>query len=147
MQEAVALARRLDALRTDVRETDPRIDVALGLARVLAHVREDSTLRPMRAAGWSRFPSESVRSSGDDQPKLAEVRFRRLLEVRQGEELVTAFVRLIDLLGNTVNVSDLSYAFVRWDKDEVRRKWAFDYYAASGAAPQQDDTQPSEDDA
>lgn len=144
---AVALARRLDTLRTDVQRADPRVDVALGLARVLAHVKEDVSLRPMRAAGWKRFPNEGVRgASSGDQPRLADARFRRLLEAKRGEELVTAFVRLVALLGGTVKVSDLSDAFIKWERDEVRRRWAFDYYAAAVATPRAVDIQPSEDD-
>lgn len=145
---AVALARRLGALRPDVRPFDPRIDAALGLARVLAHVEENAADRPMRAAGWKSFPKEGGKgASGDEQPRLAEARFRHLLEVEPGEKQVTAFVRLVALLGGSVNVSALSRDFLRWEHDDTRRRWAFDYYAASSAAPPSDDTSPSEDNA
>lgn len=145
---AVSLARRLGALRADARPFDPRIDAALGLARVLAHVDENASDRPMRAAGWKSFPKEGGKSSsGDDQPRLAEARFRRLLEVKRGEPQVIAFARLIALLGGSVNVASLSRDFLRWDEDDTRRRWAFDYYAASTAVPHSDETTPSEDEA
>lgn len=145
---AVALARRVGALRLDDRPFDPRIDTALGLARVLAHINENASDRPMRAAGWKSFPKEGGKgTSGDDQPRLAEARFRRLLEVESGEKQVAAFVRLVALLGGSVNVSALSRDFMRWEHDDTRRRWAFDYYAASVAAPPSDDISPSEDDA
>lgn len=145
---AVALARRLGALRQDVRPFDPHIDAALGLARVLAHVDENASDRPMRAAGWKSFPKDGGKdSSGEEQPRLAEARFRRLLEVERGERQVTAFARLVALLGGSVNVAALSRDFLRWEDDNTRRRWAFDYYAASIAAPPSDDTTTSEDDA
>lgn len=151
---AVALARRLGALRAETRANDPRVDVALDLARVLAHVREHADERPMRAAGWKSFAGDRKESdAGEDRPRLAEGRFRRLLQTGAGEEQVTAFIRLVDLLGASVNVRALAPDFLDWSHPErgpeVRRRWAFDYYAASSAAPPErstaSDTLPTDD--
>jgi CRISPR type I-E-associated protein CasB/Cse2 len=118
----------------------------LGLARVLAHVKTNTAVRPMRAAGWQHFPGATGRAAaGDDQPRLAEARFRRLLEVDRGEKLVAAFARLITLLGGEVNVSELARDFLAWDHEAVRRRWAFDYYAAAIATPRSADTQQPEE--
>ena len=137
---AVSLARRLGTLPRDARPTDARVDAALDLARVLAHVREHADERPMRAAGWKRFAGDRKESeAGEDRPRLAEGRFRRLLHTGSGEEQVAAFVRLVALLGAGVNVRALTPDFLDWSHPErgpeVRRRWAFDYYAASSAAP------------
>lgn len=150
---AVALARRLGALRPDTRPADPRVDAALDLARVLAHVREHTDERPMRAAGWKSFAGDRKESeAGEDRPQLAEGRFRRLLQTGGGEEQVAAFVRLVALLGGSVNVRALAPDFLDWSHPErgpeVRRRWAFDYYAASSAAPPEraaPDTAPTDD--
>lgn len=143
---ALALVRRLGALRPDAHPFDPYLDTALGLARVLAHVRNNVAEKPMRAAGWKSFPrSDGKGGAGDDRPRLAEARFRHLLEVERGEKQVTAFIRLVTLLGGSVNVSELARDFLRWDKSDTRRRWAFDYYAASLAGPPSNDTTPQED--
>ena len=107
---------------------------------MLAYVREHTDERPMRAAGWKSFAGDRKESeAGDDRPRLAEGRFRRLLQTGAGEEQVAAFVRLVELLGATANVRALAPDFLDWSHPErgpeVRRRWAFDYYAASSAAP------------
>ncbi len=131
---AMLLARRLGALR-DVE--DRRLETALGLARVLAHITTDDVRTPMRAAGWPSFPGDRTEGDveGSQRPKLSELRFRRLLQTGGGEEQVTAFVRLIRLLGGQVNVAALARDYLNWDRDTTKHRWAFDYYAASTAAP------------
>ena len=62
-----------------------------------------------------------------------------MLETRDGEEKVAAFVRLIDLLDGKAKVDDLATDFLNWNHpvygDRVRDRWAFFYYAAADAAP------------
>lgn len=131
---AVALARRVGALREGV--DDRRALDALNLARVLAHVRaHDPDKTPMRVAGWKTFAADRRESeAGDDRPLLSEVRFRRLLTTGPDEEQVTAFTRLVDVLGGTANVAALGGDFLDWSHpwrgDGVRKKWAEDYFAA-----------------
>lgn len=138
--EAIALARRLGALPRDGLAPDWRMRAALDLARVLAHVREhESTRHPMRAAGWKTFAGSRRESdAGDDRPLLSEARFRRLLQTGDGEEKVSAFTRLVVLLGGVVKVDDLARDFIRWNHpeygDRVRERWAFLYYAAAAVA-------------
>jgi CRISPR type I-E-associated protein CasB/Cse2 len=136
---AVSLARRVGAFAAGA--DDARVTDALNLARVLAHVKEhDAARTPMRAAGWKTFAGDRKESdAGDDRPLLAEARFRRLLTTGPGEEQVTTFVRLIEILGGTVNVAALSGDFLDWSHpwkgDRVRRRWAEEYFAArSGGA-------------
>lgn len=133
---AVDLARRLGAMKDVATPDDRYLERALNLARVLAHVRESATESPMRQAGWKAFPGERTTKDvpASERPRLSEVRFRRLLETAGGEEMVSAFTRLIALLGATVNVATLSSDFLYWG-DRTKRRWAFDYYAAGVAAP------------
>ena len=156
LRAAIALAQRLGAVRADT--PDFAVRAALDLARVLAHVKvHDPARHPMRAAGWKHFASMRKESEvgPDERPKLAEGRFRRLLQTGDGEEKVAAFVRLVALLGGTVNVAALAEDFLLWNHpvrgDRVRERWAFLYYAAGDAAPpaaNEDPTStPDEDDA
>lgn len=131
---AILLARQLGALK-DV--GDRRLESALGLARVLANIVADDALSPMRAAGWPSFPGDKREADldGSQRPRLSELRFRRLLQTGGGEEQVTAFIRLIRLLGGQVNVAALARDYLTWHQDTTKHRWAFDYYAASTAAP------------
>lgn len=125
------------------------MQIALNLARVLAHIRrDDGSQRPMQAAGWKKFPRDKRDSDAapGEGPRLSEVRFRRLLGVERGEEQVAAFVRLIALLDDSVNVSELATSFWYWG-DQTKRQWAFDYYHASTATPAEEGESLSEDDA
>lgn len=145
------LIRRLGHAPSPDRCDDPRLTAAANLARVLAHVKEhDPGKRPMQAAGWPKFPGEGS-GGGEERPRLSEERFRRLLQTDPGEEAVTAFVRLITLLGGSVNVPALAEDFLDWHHpyrgDLVRRRWAFDYYAATPAAPAESPTSHQETDA
>lgn len=140
IRAAIVLARRLGVARADA--PDFRVRAALDLARVLAHVKvHDATRHPMRAAGWEHFAGMRKESEvgPKERPKLAEGRFRRLLQTGDGEEKVVAFVRLVVLLGGTVNVAALADDFLLWNHpvhgDRVRERWAFLYYAAGDAAP------------
>lgn len=138
IRAALILARKLGAAHRDV--PDSRTRDAVDLARILAHVKEHDQNKPMRAAGWKHFAGNRKESeAGDDRPRLAEARFRRLLDTGDGEEKVTAFIRLIALLGDAVNVEDLANDFLDWSnpekRDRVRERWAFQYYAAGSAMP------------
>lgn len=118
-----------------------RTRAALDLVRLLAHVREhDPSQHPMRAAGWKRFAGDRRESeAGDDRPRLSEARFRRFLQVRDGEERLDAFTRLVTFLDGRVKIDDLARDFMLWSDprrgDQVRERWAFYYYAAHDAAP------------
>ena len=136
---AADLARRLGAAGGDAPSWCTR--GALDLARVLAHVRvHEPSKRPMRAAGWTRFAGDRRETdTGEDRPQLSEARFRRLLEVGDGEEKVAAVKRLLALLGGTVKVDALADDFMMWNNpeigDRIRERWAFEYFAAGVAAP------------
>jgi CRISPR type I-E-associated protein CasB/Cse2 len=135
----VSLARRLGGASSA--SPDWRTRAALDLTRVLAHVKEhDPAQHPMRAAGWRRFAGDRKESdAGDDRPRLAEARFRRLLQTGDGEEKVAAFIRLVTFLDGKVKVDQLAQDFLQWNHpefgDRVRERWAFNYYAAQDAAP------------
>ncbi len=153
--DALELARCLRALTRDGQVPDWKLRGVLDLARVLAHVRQhDLYSHPMRSAGWKHFAGSRRESdAGEDRPVLSETRFRRLLLTGQGEEKVSAFTRLIALLGGTVKVDDLARDFVSWNEpgrgERVRERWAFLYYGAGAAAPplpNQSDTQTEDDD-
>jgi CRISPR system Cascade subunit CasB len=127
---AIILAKRLGVVGDD-----RLLPIAFDLAAVLAHVKKD-TLQPlMRELGYKTTPAEKDKG---EPPRLAGPRFTRLLR-SSSEELPTALIRLVQLADGTANVGELAIAMMRWafdaSREAQRRRWAFDYYAASDAAP------------
>ena len=126
---ALDLARRIGAAK----DAGPdRFVRACDLARVLAWVREDHDEALIHRVGWSHFP----RGDGEslERPKLSEARFRRLLRSDDTSELAEALIRMVRLADSRASVSRLAADFMTWS-DDVKRRWAYDYYAASSAAP------------
>jgi CRISPR type I-E-associated protein CasB/Cse2 len=137
---AVDLARQLGAVPKARPAPDWKLNAALDLSRVLAHVKEHESQHPMKAAGWEHFPGDRRETDvSEGRPRLSEARFRRLLETGDGEEKVRAFTRLVTLLDGRVNVDQLASDFLDWNHpeygDRVRERWAFHYLAAGSAAP------------
>lgn len=93
------------------------------LAAVLAHVREDDSRPVARAIGRKTLKDE-------DSALLKEGRFRRLMTVRDADELQTAMTRLVAHLGGRVNVADLASSMLMWT-DRTRADWAYGYYATN----------------
>jgi CRISPR system Cascade subunit CasB len=90
------------------------------MAGVLAHVREDDARR--------RFPEQLAapgRSGGG--ALLSGLRFRRLIQHTDRDELFLPLIRVIRLLGGTANVRDLAKSIQYWG-ERTRREWAFAYY-------------------
>jgi len=130
---AVSLARRLGA--TQEPRDERRLETALGLARVLAHVTVNTQISAIRAAGWTEFPGEQAEADAKVKPRLSEARFRRLLQTGGGEEQVLAFTRLIRMMDGKVRIAELARDYLDWHCDSTRQRWAFEYYAAGVAAP------------
>jgi CRISPR system Cascade subunit CasB len=109
------------------RDPNRLIDTAL-CAGVLAVVRADDRSAPTaRQLGVQ---------SGSDRPVLSALRFRRLIAAETPQDRLTALRRAVLLADATTNVRDTAAACLDWS-DERRRRWAFEYYDAARAAPQQ----------
>lgn len=109
----------------------PRVAV---VAHVLAHVRRVNNLHNgtvetiMRLVGRPSF-------NADDKAKLKPIRFRRLLALRENDELMREMRRLVLLADHgRLDVGHLAASLLFWD-DDTRARWAFDYFAASHAIP------------
>lgn len=71
--------------------------------------------------------------AGRDKPAFSGLRFRRLLQIADREELLSACSRAIALLGGRINLTNLAESTYWWN-DGVRKQWAFDYYATAPSA-------------
>lgn len=90
------------------------------VAGLATHVKIDGkegTIAEQMATGK---PDGSARVSG--------LRFRRLLKVKEKEELFSSMIRVIALLDGNVNIQSLARSVYFWN-DITRKKWAFEYYS------------------
>lgn len=114
---------------------DEKIRVTLRLALVLVHVREEVS------GGEGTYPERFARSLGpsrleEDDGVLKTLRFRALLAAREEEDVVRRFRRAVALAGRRANVRDLARVLLDWNDDSTRTRFAFDYFAAGAAAPE-----------
>jgi CRISPR system Cascade subunit CasB len=137
-RDAITIPDALGLLR-DLRisrDNSLNVEAGLSLAIVLSHVKVDDPKPLMRSAGFKTTPRKG--SQSDEQPKLAVLRFNRLMRSSK-DELPMALIRLVRLMKEEARISDLTDAMLNWSHpisgDRVRRNWAFDYYAASDATP------------
>jgi CRISPR type I-E-associated protein CasB/Cse2 len=126
--ETFLLYRQLGFARQD--EIAHRaLERAAVLAHVLAHVRASTDTSLGKALG-----------SGDP-PVLKEIRLRRLVAARDGEETTRAFREAVALLDGTANVEDLTRCILGWldpdaaRSDRARTRFLFEWHGAGAAAP------------
>jgi CRISPR system Cascade subunit CasB len=100
------------------------------IAAVLAHVRIHAARKVAEAAG------ESI---SEDRRNLHPLRLRRLFAARTPADCLIVFRRLVALLDKKANVADLAESLLDWPDaargDRRRTRWAFDYYGAAIAMP------------
>ena len=95
-------------------------DNLAAIAGLVARVKinaVESTIAELMASG--KGESAKARVSG--------LRFRRLLKVKDQEELFPALGRVIALLGGAINLQSIAQSVYFWN-DRTRKQWAFDYY-------------------
>lgn len=128
----IDLARRL--ARAWKLPPDLLLERSALIAAVLAHVRDNDSRKVAAVAGAK---------IGDDRRVLHPLRLRRLFAARTPADCLTAFRRLVALLGKQASVSDLAESLLDWPDiergDRRRTRWACDYYGAAIATPDDND--------
>jgi CRISPR type I-E-associated protein CasB/Cse2 len=134
---AIDLFKRLaaiSALKSNLRR-DTLFERTALVAAVLAHVHEHDNRKVAAVAG--------EKEPGSDQRTLHPLRLRRLFAAHNPADCLVAFRRLVALLGKKANVADLAETLLEWPDekrgDARRTRWAFDYYGAGRAAPEDRD--------
>jgi CRISPR system Cascade subunit CasB len=90
------------------------------VAALLSQVRSSVTERSF--AGQMATPRQ-----GGSEPRLSELRFRRLLQYQTREDLFPALRRVVRLLDGNVNLYSLANDLYWWG-DRIKRNWAYEYY-------------------
>jgi len=78
----------------------------------------------------SSIADQMATGKADGSARVSGLRFRRLLKVKEREELFTSMARIIALLGSAVSLQSLAQSVYFWN-DRTRKQWAFDYYSKS----------------
>jgi len=85
------------------------------------------------------FSRQLARRRKDSQDaKLSGLRFRRLLDIEDRNELYHEMIGVLRLLDGKANVEDFARQLYAWGPDSsnwVRRRWAEDYYTAAPDEP------------
>lgn len=76
----------------------------------------------------SPIAEQMATGQGDGSARVSGLRFRRILKMKEHDELFAGMTRIIALLGGTVNLQSLAQGVYFWN-DQTRKKWAFDYYS------------------
>jgi CRISPR system Cascade subunit CasB len=89
---------------------------------------------PTPAAAGKKRPGVAARLGAPvegtkDQPRLHPLRFRRLLDAKNVDELFPQLRRALAVIKEDVDLAGLGDALLHWN-DDTRRCWAYDYYAA-----------------
>ena len=92
-------------------------DQTAAVLGLLSHIREteDETLAKQMA--------------GDgESPPVRELRFRRLIQTGNRENLYKALIRILRMLKNRANPYDLANSVYYWGP-KVKKDWAYDYFS------------------
>lgn len=89
-------------------------------AGVLAHVKEHDPANLFAA-------QMAAPKTGSDRARVSGLRFRRLLQIADREELYQPLIRTVRLLGSQANIFSLANDIYCWG-DNVRKNWAYAYY-------------------
>lgn len=89
------------------------------VAGVLAHVREDRQMPVAEQLGRS--------NTDQDTTGFSEVRFRRILQTEEPEDLFMILTRMAQHQGGAISIRDLSRSILTWN-ERTREQWAMKYY-------------------
>lgn len=93
------------------------------VAGIMSHVKnyDESNV-------WSIARQMAARKEGSDQPRVSDLRFRRLLAVDDADELYGSMIRIVRLLGGAVDIPSLADGIYWWN-GRTKNTWAYDYYS------------------
>jgi CRISPR system Cascade subunit CasB len=94
-------------------------DLAL-VAGVLSHVKSYSP---------GSFPRQMAGSDAADVKKasVSGLRFRRVLTIDDPDKLYETMIRVVHLLGDSVDIPSLANGIYWWN-EQTKKEWAFAYY-------------------
>ena len=100
---------------------DVKIDILAAIAMVLSHMESDSKDNIATRMGRSTSPNSDH--------AVSELRFNKLISMNL-EELSREIIRVLPLIDNTANISELAVDLRYWDSDTKisKKQWLNDFY-------------------
>ena len=92
-----------------------------------AYVEDNDTEKKTDQGEHQEHDYLGYQISRGDKPKLSELRFRRLLKIKDREKLFRFLIQIIRLLDKKVNLLDLLRIAYYWG-DKTRTNLAYQYY-------------------
>lgn len=91
------------------------------IAGVLSHVKtHDGSVSFAAQMATPKTEGSNARVSG--------LRFRRLLQIKDKDELLESVKRTVDLLDGNLNIYSLANDLYWWDNERTQKQWAYEYY-------------------
>lgn len=122
----VLLVPRFHLLRWRLLKAECGMGNDAGLAAaagILAHVKQTTDLK---------FPAWLAQSKASGEPRVGELRFKRLASCDSLPELFPALIRVLPLADATAPVASLANDIYHWEHQDgkTRQRWTLDYYEA-----------------
>ncbi|WP_347259223.1 type I-E CRISPR-associated protein Cse2/CasB, partial [Methylocaldum sp.] len=89
-------------------------------AGILARIKQTTDLK---------FPAWLAQSKANGEPRVGELRFRRLASCGSLEEVFPALIRVLPLADETAPVAALAHDLYSWS-ERTRQRWTMEYYEA-----------------
>ncbi|TAN82755.1 MAG: type I-E CRISPR-associated protein Cse2/CasB [Gallionella sp.] len=124
--EELLLNPRFQALRRALQQTgfggEAKYPAMAAIAGVLARVKQTTDVS---------FPAWLAQAKTNGDPRLGELRFRRLMSCKSLPEAFPALIRILPLADHTAPVAALAHDIYYWN-DKTRQRWTFAYYDTLG---------------
>ena len=94
-------------------------DKLASIAGLVAHVKFNKD--------GVKLAEQMATPKSGDKPVISGLRFRRILAIKERGELYVVLIRVIRMLGGTVNLRDLAES-VYWWNTKTKKDWAYKYW-------------------
>lgn len=95
-----------------------RDSIAL-IAGVMANVKDHH--------GGESFAAQMASAKNGSGSQVSGLRFKKLLKIKDKEELFSSMIRVVKLMDGNVNACDLANGLYWWN-DSTKKEWAYTYY-------------------
>jgi len=91
------------------------------IAGILSHVKTHD--------GSANFATQMATPKTEgSNARVSGLRFRRLLKIKDIDELFGSIIRIVNLLDGNLNIYSLAYDLYWWNDERTKKRWAYNYY-------------------
>jgi len=97
------------------------------VAGVLSHVKPDSHEKNLQRSFAVQMARPPSKGSMRKKACVSDMRFRQLLKIEDPDKLYTTMIRLVRLVGGSVDIVSLANGIYWWN-ERTKKEWAYAYY-------------------